>query len=222
MQVYKFGGASVKDAAGVKNLSKIISLNRNKQLLVVVSAMGKITNALESLTDSYVNGKSNTHALYQEIQQFHMDILNGLFEDDNHPVYDEVSNTLVEIEWMLEDEPHPDYNFNYDQIVSVGELLSSRIVNAYLNSQRLNSQWLDARGFIQTDNTYREGVVNWDKTCNAIQSRLPQLLEHKFLITQGFIGGTSENFTTTLGREGSDYSAAIFAACMKAENVTIW
>ena len=222
MQVYKFGGASVKDASGVKNLARIISLNSDKKLLVVVSAMGKTTNALESLTDAYVNGSSNTHQLYEEIQQYHENILYELFEDKNHPISDEIGNTLIEIEWMLEDEPHPDYNFNYDQIVSIGELLSSRIVSAYLNSQGLNSQWLDARGFIHTDNSYREGIVNWDKTCSAIQNRLPQLLEKQFLVTQGFIGGTSENFTTTLGREGSDYSAAIFAACLKAESLTIW
>ena len=222
MQVYKFGGASVKDASGVKNLSKIISLNRDKQLLVVVSAMGKTTNALEALTDAYVNGKSNAHQLFEDILQFHQDILIELFGDENHPVFDEVANTMIEIEWMLEDEPHPDYNFNYDQVVSIGELLSSRIVSAYLNTQGLKSQWIDARGFIQTDNSYREGIVDWNKTSNVIKNRLPQLLEKQLLITQGFIGGTSENFTTTLGREGSDYSAAIFAACLKAESVTIW
>lgn len=222
MQVYKFGGASVKDASGVKNLARIISLNSDKKLLVVVSAMGKTTNALESLTHAYVQGSSNTHELYEEIQQYHNIILSELFEDENHPIFDEVANTLIEIEWMLEDEPHSDYNFNYDQIVSIGELLSSRIVSAYLNSQGLKSQWLDARSFIQTDNSYREGVVNWEKTCTAIQSRLPQVLEHQFIVTQGFIGGTSENFTTTLGREGSDYSAAIFATCLKAESLTIW
>lgn len=222
MQVYKFGGASVKDASGVKNLARIISLNSDKKLLVVVSAMGKTTNALESLTHAYVHGSSNTHQLYEEIQQYHHIILSELFGDENHPIFDEVANTLIEIEWMLEDEPHSDYNFNYDQIVSIGELLSSRIVSAYLNSKGLKSQWLDARSFIQTDNSYREGVVNWEKTCTAIQSRLPQVLEHQFIVTQGFIGGTSENFTTTLGREGSDYSAAIFAACLKAESLTIW
>ena len=221
MKVFKFGGASVKDAAGVKNLFKIISLNRDKQLLIVVSAMGKTTNALEALTNSYVNGVGDTHQLFDEVRQYHHEILSELFQDKNHPVYDEVANTLIEIEWMLEDEPHPDYNFNYDQIVSIGELLSSRIVNAYLNSQAIDSQWIDARGFIQTDNSYREGVVNWDKTCAAIE-QLPRLLQRQLIVTQGFIGGTSENFTTTLGREGSDYSAAIFAACLKAESVTIW
>lgn len=222
MEVYKFGGASVKDAQGVINLAKIISLNREKQLFIVVSAMGKTTNALELLTEAYFDGQNSTHQLFEEVRRYHEEILGGLFEDDTHPVFDEVANTFIEIEWMLEDEPHPDYNFNYDQIVSVGELLSTRIVNAYLNLKGLKSQWLDARSFIHTDNSYREGVVNWDKTCTSVKSRLPQLLKNQFIVTQGFIGGTSENFTTTLGREGSDYSAAIFASCLKAESLTIW
>jgi aspartate kinase len=222
MEVYKFGGASVKDAEGVKNLSKIISLNRDKQLLIVVSAMGKTTNALELLTKAWFNRQDNTYQFFDEVRRYHEEIMTALFEDDNHPVFDEVANTFIEIEWMLEDEPHPDYNFNYDQIVSIGELLSTRIVNTYLNSQGLKSHWLDARGCIQTDNSYREGLVNWDKTCDEITSRLPQILQNQFIVTQGFIGGTSENFTTTLGREGSDFSAAIFASCLKAESITIW
>jgi aspartate kinase len=222
MQVYKFGGASVKDAEGVKNLSRIISLNSGKKLLIVVSAMGKTTNALEELTNAYTSGKNNTHQLLEAIREYHFKVLEDLFGSDAQPIFDEIANTFIEIEWMLEDDPHPDYNFNYDQIVSVGELLSSRIVNAYLNLQGLRSQWVDARGYIQTDNTYREGVVNWDKSCTNIQSRLTQVLESQLVVTQGFIGGTSENFSTTLGREGSDYSAAIFAVCLKAESLTIW
>lgn len=222
MEVYKFGGASVKDAAGVRNLSKIISLNKDKELLIVISAMGKTTNALEALTNAYVNGEDNSYQLLEEIRTYHHDILADLFSDEKHAIYDEVANTLIEIEWMLEDEPHPDFNFNYDQIVSIGELLSTRIVTAWLNSEGLKSQWLDARSFIQTDNSYREGLVNWDKTCTAIKNGLPEILRDQFVVTQGFTGGTSENFTTTLGREGSDYSAAIFAACLQAESVTIW
>lgn len=222
MQVFKFGGASVKDAQGVKNLCHIISLNRDQQLIIVVSAMGKMTNALELLTNAYFHNANNLHQLFDDIKQFHNQILIELFGSENHPVFDEIANTLVEIEWMLEDEPHPDYDFNYDQIVSIGELLSSRIVNAYLNSQNLKSKFLDARAYIQTDNTYREGIVDWQKTCDAIKNDLPPLLIEDFLVTQGFIGGTSENYTTTLGREGSDYTAAIFASCLEADSVTIW
>lgn len=221
MQVFKFGGASVRDAEGVKNLGHIISLNRDKKLLIVVSAMGKTTNALEALNNAYLKGEE-THQLLDNLRQYHYSILEELFENKDHPVFDEIENTFIEIEWMLEDEPHPDDSFNYDQIVSIGELLSTRIVNAFLNSESIPSQWVDARGLIQTDNTYQEGIVNWEKTCQNIVNNIPQILENKLVVTQGFIGGTSENYTTTLGREGSDYSAAIFASCLKAENVTIW
>ncbi|WP_214070752.1 aspartate kinase [Mucilaginibacter sp. dw_454] len=221
MLVFKFGGASVKDAAGIINLAKVVGNYKNEQLLIVVSAMGKTTNALEDLTKAYVNQADDLHAIYERIKQYHFEIMSELFEA-NHPVFDEVANTFVEIDWMIEDEPHDDFDFTYDQIVSVGELVSTRIVAAYLNHEGLKSQWLDVRGYIHTDNTYREGMVQWDKTRESIQLSIPALLEHNFVVTQGFLGGTSENFTTTLGREGSDYTASIFAACLGAESVTTW
>ncbi len=222
IQVYKFGGASVKDAEGVKNLAAIIALNRDKFLLIVVSAMGKMTNALEKLTDAYVVQSDTIHLLFDEIKAYHEQILDDLFSEKSHPVFDEIANAFIEIDWILEDEPHPDYDFNYDQIVSVGELVSTKIVSAYLNYSGLKNEWIDARGYIHTDNTYREGQVDWDKTCKEINDKLPFVLQNKMVVTQGFIGGTSENFTTTLGREGSDYTAAIFASCLKAGSVTIW
>ena len=222
IQVYKFGGASVKDAEGVKNLAKVVSLNQQSSLLIVISAMGKTTNALEKITEAYVNQTPDLHLLLDEVKLYHDQILFDLFEDHSHPVFDEIANTFIEVDWMLEDVPHPDYDFNYDQIVSVGELVSTKIVSAYLNFKGLVNQWIDARGYIQTDNTYREGLVDWTKTSSSIQKDLPEILVKKMILTQGFIGGTSENFTTTLGREGSDYSAAIFAAILKAESVTIW
>lgn len=221
MLVYKFGGASVKDAAGVINLAKIIKRNADKQLLIVVSAMGKTTNALEELTKAYTTGADNTHQLLERIKQYHYEIINVLFGND-HPVYNELNNTFVEIEWMLEDEPQDDFDFIYDQIVSIGELAATRIVNAYLNHTGTKSTWVDARGYIHTDNTYREGVVNMTKSCESIRQDMPALLQKGVVVTQGFLGGTSENFTTTLGREGSDYTAAIFAACLGAESVTTW
>lgn len=219
--VFKFGGASVKDAQGVKNLSKVVSLNQDKQLLVVISAMGKTTNALEELVRHYINNDNQAHFIFEQIKKYHYDLMADLFSDQ-HPIYDKVANTFVEIDWMLEDEPHPEFDFNYDQIVSVGELVSTRIVSAYLNQVGLKNHWLDVRGYIQTDNTYREGLVNWEQTCDNIQNDIPSILEKQIIITQGFIGGTSENFTTTLGREGSDYTAAIFASCLRADSVTIW
>ena len=221
MLVFKFGGASVKDAEGIINLAKVVGRYHNNQLLIVVSAMGKTTNALEKLTKAYFDQADDMHHIYEEIKQYHYSILAELFEP-SHPVFDEVANTFVEIDWMIEDEPHDDYDFIYDQIVSVGELVSTRIVVAYLNKEGLKSQWLDVRGYIHTDNSYREGVVQWDKTCESIQKGIPALLDKGIIVTQGFLGGTSENFTTTLGREGSDYTASIFAACLGAESVTTW
>ena len=221
IKVFKFGGASVSDAASVKNLVKIVELYRDDQLLIIVSAMGKMTNALEKLCLSYVYGKEDTQELLTGIKDYHEKILTGLFGNPDHPVFDEIANTFIEIEWMLEDEPHPDYDFNYDQIVSIGELLSSRIVSAYLQECNLSNQWIDARGYILTDNNYREGIIDWEKSCTSIR-RLKETLNKQFVITQGFIGGTSENYTTTLGREGSDYSAAVFASCLQAESLTIW
>lgn len=221
IKVFKFGGASVRDASGVKNMLKIIEQNREHQLLIVVSAMGKMTNALENLCLSFVQGKEDIHEHLNNIKEYHEKILTELFGNKNHPVFDEIANTFIEIEWMFEDEPHPEYDFNYDQIVSIGELVSSKIVSAYLRDQKLNSKWIDARGFIHTDNTYREAIIDWDKSRNSIAGLADTLLD-QLIVTQGFIGGTSENFTTTLGREGSDFSAAIFASCLKAESLTIW
>jgi len=220
--VFKFGGASVKDADGVKNLATIVSLNNSKPLLIVVSAMGKTTNKLEELTRAYFNREGNTEEILSSVKTYHENILNDLFEDKSHPVFDTIANTFVEIEWILEEEPQDDFSFVYDQIVSIAELASTRVISAYLNHQGLNNQWIDARNFIQTDNTYREGKVNWEKTKYIVQQHIPAILSRQIGVTQGFIGGTSENYTTTLGREGSDYSAAIFASCLEAHSVTIW
>lgn len=221
MLVFKFGGASVRDAEGIINLVNVVKQYREKELLIVISAMGKSTNALENLTNAYVNGDEQVHAIFDEIKAYHYEIISNLFPAD-HPVYNEVANTFVEIDWIIEEEPHDDYDFIYDQVVSVGELVSTRIVNACLNLSGLTSQWLDARGYIHTDNNYREGKVNWEKTKESISKDIPGKLAKGIVVTQGFLGGTSENFTTTLGREGSDYSASIFASCLGAESVTTW
>jgi aspartate kinase len=221
MLVFKFGGASVKDAGGIINLASVVKKYTGEQLLIVVSAMGKTTNALENLTRAYVDQSDNMHLIYEGIKQYHFDVLHELFEP-KHPVFDEIANTFVEIDWMIEDEPHDEYDFIYDQIVSIGELVSTRIISAYLNKEGLKNQWLDVRGYIHTDNTYREGVVQWDKIRESITKDIPALLDKGIVVTQGFLGGTSENFTTTLGREGSDYTASIFAACLGAQSVTTW
>ncbi|MGV3762173.1 aspartate kinase [Parapedobacter sp.] len=222
MQVFKFGGASVKDAEGVANLGRIVATHKNKALLIVVSAMGKTTNLLEELVKCYVQGMDSAANLLEEAKQYHRSITMQLFPDASHPVHNEVTNRFVEIDWILEESAMDPYDYLYDQIVAVGELVSTTIVSHYLNTIGLQSRWIDARDFILTDNSHREGRVDWKVTTARIQERLPELLESQLLITQGFIGSTSENFTTTLGREGSDYSAAIFAACLQAESLTIW
>jgi aspartate kinase len=221
MLVFKFGGASVKDAEGIINLSRVVSLYAGNELLIVVSAMGKTTNALEKLTKAFYAQSDDLHVIFDEIKHYHYTIMGQLF-DGKDPVFNDVANAFVEIDWMLEEEPHEDFDFTYDQIVSIGELVSTRIVNAYLNQTGLNSRWLDVRGYIHTNNTYREGVVQWQKTKESVLKDIPAMLQKSIVVTQGFLGGTSENFTTTLGREGSDYTASILASCLGAESVTTW
>lgn len=228
MRVFKFGGASVKNAEGIRNITEIIRKYSSEPLLVVISAIGETTNTLEKLCKAFFNGEPEARPLLEEIKAVHDDIARQLLPDsksvpyDKSDLYDDLNNTFVELEWILEDEPHADFNFVYDQIVSIGELLSTRIVAAYLRQESIDSRWIDARSYIHTDNTYREGRLNWELTENRIGVELPPLLEEQVLITQGFIGSTSENYTTTLGRDGSDYSAAIFAYCLQADSLTIW
>src|SRR5690606_29425293 len=222
MQVFKFGGASVKDAKNIKNMAEIVKNSASDNLLIVVSAIGKTTNALEELTNNYYSRDESVFDNLNNIKKYHFGIIDELFEKKYSNVYDDINNTFVEIEWTIEDAPQDSYNFIYDQIVSIGELLSSKIVSHYFNFIGINNKWTDARSFIQTDNTYREASVNWDKTTELVENQLPLILENQIIITQGFIGNTSENFTTTLGREGSDYSAAIFANCLNAEKLVVW
>lgn len=223
MQVFKFGGASVKDAASVKNVAEVLKKHAKQETIVVVSAMGKTTNLLEELVNAYLNKTGKAEDVLQKVRAYHLEILQGLFSDRSHPVYTEIENTLVELNWIIEDEPTAGYNQEYDQIVSMGEIISTKIVSAYLNEIGINNKWMDARGVIQTDNTYREGKVNYELSEVLVKSQLLPLFQStKIVVTQGFIGGTSENFTTTLGREGSDYTAALLAYFTDAESVTIW
>ncbi|MBI5916936.1 MAG: aspartate kinase [Bacteroidetes bacterium] len=222
LKVFKFGGASVQDAAGVKNVADILQTYKNDPLVIVVSAMGKTTNALERIVAAHAYHTGEAYLLLENVKQGHYAIMEELL-GKNDPAYDDVNDHFVAIEWVLETEPHPNYDFMYDQIVSVGELVSTRIVAAYLNKSGLAAQWLDARDVIRTDDIYREGWVQWDETIeNARRLAQPMLEKGGFVVTQGFIGSTKENFTTTLGREGSDYTAAIFSFCLEAESMTIW
>ncbi len=224
MKVFKFGGASVKDAAAVKNVTKILAGFTEDKLVVVVSAMGKTTNSLEKVVNAYFYKSGDAAAALNEVKEFHHKIMMDLFLVPTHPIFDIVNNIFVEIDWVLEEEPAKGFAFAYDQIVSTGELISIRIISAYLALNGVDNTWLDARDVIATDNNYREGNINWETTQKLCQEKFIPLLPSpgKKVITQGFIGGTSENFTTTLGREGSDYSAAIFAYCLSAEAVFIW
>ncbi|MCO6499488.1 MAG: aspartate kinase [Vicingus serpentipes] len=224
MKVFKFGGASVKDAEAVKNVGGVIR-QYNDDLVVVISAMGKTTNALEKVVDAYYHKKPTLASHLQELKDFHFQILNDLFENKQHPVFDEIHNTFVEIEWEIEEVPSRSYDYIYDQIVSIGEVLSTKIVSAFLNKLGIKNMWLDVRDVIQTDNTHRNAKVDWRHTEERAQSVISPLIqtdEQSVVITQGFIGSSSELFTTTLGREGSDFTAGILAYCLNAEDVTIW
>lgn len=222
MKVFKFGGASVKDASAVKNAGEILKQFDGEKLIVVISAMGKTTNGLEKVVNACYNKTGDALEILEEIKSFHEKIMNELFENNQHEVYQKVNNLFVEIEWVIEDEPRG-YDFIYDQIVSFGELISTTIVSAWLNENGINNSWLDIRDCLLTDNNYREAKVDWKQSEALFNEKISGLLKTKsIIITQGFIGNTSENFTTTLGREGSDYTAAIIAHIMNAESVTIW
>ena len=215
MKVYKFGGASVKDAEGVRNISKILLNEGAEPLAIVVSAMGKTTNMLEKVVNDYYDNNSPT---LDDIKYYHYTILEELF-DKSHSIFDEVNNLFVEIEWAIEDAPTSTYAYEYDQIVSVGELLSTKIVSAFLEQEGFTNKWIDARDIIRTDNTYRNARIDWQLTQQQIAK---YIAENGAFLTQGFIGCTTENFTTTLGREGSDFTAAILGFALDAEEVTIW
>jgi aspartate kinase len=221
MKVFKFGGASVKDAAAVKNVAKILSEYKNEKTVVVVSAMAKTTNALENIVTAFVNHQPEKTNLFKHLEAFHFDIVNELFADKQHKVFDELHNAFTELEWAIDEEPVYDYNKTYDQIVCTGEIFSSIILANYLAAQGLDCAWQDARNFIKTDDTYREGNIIWGETERLLKN-LNQQNNHSIQLFQGFIGGNDENFSVSLGREGSDYTASILAYCLDAENVTIW
>ena len=216
MKIFKFGGASVKDAESVKNVAKVLNSQGFEKCLLVVSAMGKTTNALEKVVEYYFK-KEDYQKEVEKIKQSHLEITKGLFAE-NHKIFGEVALFFDDLEAFLRRNKSPNYNFVYDQVVSCGEMISSKILSEYLNDINFSNAWLDARDYIKTDDTYREGVVNWQET----EKNISGLDQNQSYVTQGFIGSEANNFTVTLGREGSDYSAAIFAYCLNAEAMTIW
>ncbi|MDX1767359.1 aspartate kinase [Arenibacter troitsensis] len=219
MRVFKFGGASVKDANGVKNVVKVLKEVGHNNTLLVVSAMGKTTNAMEDIVNAYFKDKSLLPSAVHEVIQYHDNILNDLFPNDKHPVFAKVKTLFDEIQGFLVWNKSPKYGFVYDQVVGYGELVSTTILSAYLNEIGIANQWLDVRTLIKTNDDYRDAIVNWEKTQQNVTEKVDK---RKLNITQGFLGSDDNNFTTTLGREGSDYTAAILAYCLNAEEVTIW
>ena len=219
MRVFKFGGASVKDAEGIKNVYEVLQKVGYEDVLLVVSAMGKTTNALELVIKNYFDKSAELKYSVQEVKKYHNQILLDLFEDEKNEVFSVVNSQFADLEYFLAHNKSPNYNFVYDQIVSYGELLSTTILSQFMNFMGIKTQWLDVRNYIKTDANYRDAEVDWDLT----QKNISKNIKRKILnITQGFLGSDENNFTTTLGREGSDYTAAIFAYCLNAESVTIW
>ncbi len=222
MKVFKFGGASVKDANGVRNVCNILKNFTSEKLVIVVSAMGKTTNELEEVVKSYMAQDGNAQAKLDVIKNKHLQIISDLALD-NDDLLNELNDLFVEVEWIFDDEPQDGYDYVYDQIVSIGELISTKIIHHALLHHDIPSSWMDARGAIFTDEVHREAKVNWELTTPRINKQVEELHSNtNFVVTQGFIGSTTENHTTTLGREGSDYTAAIVSYCCDAESMHIW
>lgn len=219
MRVFKFGGASVKDADGLKNVVNVLQEVGYENTLLVVSAMGKTTNAMEAVVNAYFEDKNKIATAIQDVIIYHNAILADLFANTQHPVYKKVKLLFDEVQGFLVWNKSPKYNFVYDQVVGYGELVSTTIISAYLNEIGIQNNWLDVRELIKTDNNYRDTTVDWERTQANVSKGVDR---NKLNITQGFLASDDSNFTTTLGREGSDYTAAILAYCVNAESVTIW
>ena len=219
MRIYKFGGASVKDAEGIKNLFSIMKQEGFDKTLLIISAMGKTTNAFELVVTNYFENKNELQYSINQIFEFHNTVLLELFLDKNHEVFNEIKLIFDNLKVFLKRNKSPNYSFVYDQVVPYGEILSTKIISAFLNLSGVKSNWLDSRELIKTDSNYRDADIDWKLTQKNISENIDK---KKLNITQGFIGSNQNNFNTTLGREGSDYSAAIYAYCLNAQSLTIW
>ena len=224
MKVFKFGGASVNSVERIKNIGEILRRFPNEKILVVISAMGKTTNALEKVVEAFCGGKKEEALqLFDQVKQQHLTTAKYLLVTHYLACEEQLRDFFTEIEWLLHDKPVRDHDYYYDQVVCVGELLSTSIVSAYLNETGIRNQWMDVRDIFRTDDDFRDANIDWEFT----KQRVEELIVEKFrkfdiVLTQGFIGSTDENESTTLGREGSDYSAAVFANLLDAESQTIW
>ena len=225
MKVFKFGGASVNSIERVKKLAEIVEANQSGPLVIILSAMGKTTNALEKVAETFYAGKKDEAIqLFQVIKQQHLNTTKYLLVFRYNACLEQLSNFFTEIEWLLHDKPVRNFDYYYDQIVCLGELLSSCIVSHYLNETGILNQWSDVRDSLRTNNNFRDADIDWNVSKEKIRSNVINLItaENKIVITQGYIGATEDNESTTLGREGSDYSAAIFANVLDAESLSIW
>ncbi len=224
MKVYKFGGASINSVDRIKNVADILTAHQGEKLLIVVSALGKTTNALEKVVDAFFeNRKDDALLLFQQVKDSHLNLLKYLVTVQWQKAENQLKDFFTEIEWLLHDKPVKSYDYYYDQVVCCGELFSSSILANYLEELKLPVAWVDVRDVLRTDNNFRDAGVDWQITQNNIREQIAPLFGgNDIVITQGFIGATDENESTTLGREGSDYSAAIFANLLPAESVTIW
>ena len=218
MQVFKFGGASVKDADSVKNIVTVLKKTGFTNKLIVISAMGKTTNALENVIHAYFNDSTKVTDTIKTCLNYHLDIISILFPK-GHAIFETVHTLFKQLGNFLELNKSPNYDFVYDQVICYGELTSTHIVSAFLSENNIKNQWVDARELIKTDANYRDAHVDWETTKKNIQETIQK---EGLFVTQGFVASEGNNFTTTLGREGSDYTGAIFAYCLNAENLTIW
>jgi aspartate kinase len=220
MKVFKFGGASVSTAERIKNTASILQLYPGEKILVVISAMGKTTNALEEVVNAfYNNDKEKALQLFTAIKNIHLQLANELSDQPT----DQLNDLFTEIEWLLHDKPVREFDYYYDQVVCIGELLSTAIISNYLNAVEIKNKWVDVRDIIRTDDNFRDAKIDWAFTNSRVQNAIAPLFEdYDLVVTQGFIGATDENESTTLGREGSDYTAAVFANLLNAESQTIW
>ncbi len=222
MKVFKFGGASVNSVERIKNVAEIIKTYGNENLMVIISAIGKTTNALEKVTEAFYAGNTEEAlSLFNVVKQNHLTTTKYLLVTSYNQTIAVLTDIFTEVEWLLHDKPVRNFDYYYDQIVCVGELLSTCIVSAFLNEKGIKNDWIDVRDIVRTDNNFREANVNWTETRENLYKQ-DLFKKANICITQGFIGSTDQNESTTLGREGSDYTAAIFANLYNAESLTIW
>ena len=224
MKVFKFGGASVNSIDRIKNVKDIVSLYPADKLVIIISAMGKTTNALEKVVESfYAGNKEDALKLFDLIKNQHLTTAKYLLVTHFNACLEQLNNFFTEVEWLLHDKPAKPYDYYYDQVVCCGELFSTCIVSYYFNEAGVANAWIDVRDVLRTDNNFRDAGINWDyATKKTAELVVPTLNNNNIIITQGFIGSTDENESTTLGREGSDFTAAIFANLLNAQSLTIW